>query len=134
MRASATGAPSTNHGPGRRSNKFLSVPDDLAGLEDAELERRIADIRTEMRPLDEQLARLRMQRDVLLTEKRRRERGAHRDARAELKSAMKEGRFPTVTQLVEGSQEGSLDDFRSEEHTSELQSPVHLVCRLLLEK
>src|SRR4051794_41397164 len=28
------------------------------------------------------------------------------------------------------------DDFviRSEEHTSELQSPVHLVCRLLLEK
>src|SRR5690348_17895238 len=28
---------------------------------------------------------------------------------------------------------GSLED-RSEEHTSELQSPVHLVCRLLLEK
>src|SRR5438876_11680865 len=28
---------------------------------------------------------------------------------------------------------GSVDT-RSEEHTSELQSPVHLVCRLLLEK
>src|SRR5438552_9363484 len=27
-----------------------------------------------------------------------------------------------------------LDDVRSEEHTSELQSPDHLVCRLLLEK
>src|SRR5690348_17402145 len=27
-----------------------------------------------------------------------------------------------------------LDMTRSEEHTSELQSPVHLVCRLLLEK
>src|SRR5690348_17468100 len=27
-----------------------------------------------------------------------------------------------------------LADYRSEEHTSELQSPVHLVCRLLLEK
>src|SRR5438876_4400923 len=26
------------------------------------------------------------------------------------------------------------NDERSEEHTSELQSPVHLVCRLLLEK
>src|SRR5947208_5592045 len=26
------------------------------------------------------------------------------------------------------------DDLRSEEHTSELQSPDHLVCRLLLEK
>src|SRR5258708_16420965 len=28
----------------------------------------------------------------------------------------------------------SVDDDRSEEHTSELQSPDHLVCRLLLEK
>src|SRR5438552_10860200 len=28
----------------------------------------------------------------------------------------------------------SLDEPRSEEHTSELQSPDHLVCRLLLEK
>src|SRR5258708_14912950 len=27
-----------------------------------------------------------------------------------------------------------IDDWRSEEHTSELQSPDHLVCRLLLEK
>ena len=26
------------------------------------------------------------------------------------------------------------DDLRSEEHTSELQSPLYLVCRLLLEK
>src|SRR5258708_15436329 len=29
---------------------------------------------------------------------------------------------------------GSADEDRSEEHTSELQSPDHLVCRLLLEK
>src|SRR5690348_17498296 len=29
---------------------------------------------------------------------------------------------------------GRHDHDRSEEHTSELQSPVHLVCRLLLEK
>src|SRR5690348_17833391 len=29
---------------------------------------------------------------------------------------------------------GSAKASRSEEHTSELQSPVHLVCRLLLEK
>src|SRR5258708_23799565 len=29
---------------------------------------------------------------------------------------------------------GDLDTERSEEHTSELQSPDHLVCRLLLEK
>ena len=29
---------------------------------------------------------------------------------------------------------GSLQTMRSEEHTSELQSPCNLVCRLLLEK
>src|SRR5258708_23389048 len=29
---------------------------------------------------------------------------------------------------------GGSDSYRSEEHTSELQSPDHLVCRLLLEK
>src|SRR5438876_9063161 len=34
-----------------------------------------------------------------------------------------------------GARMGDLDLLvRSEEHTSELQSPVHLVCRLLLEK
>src|SRR5690348_18311950 len=33
-----------------------------------------------------------------------------------------------------GEQDAEQDETRSEEHTSELQSPVHLVCRLLLEK
>src|SRR4051794_41342958 len=32
------------------------------------------------------------------------------------------------------AQHGEAAEARSEEHTSELQSPVHLVCRLLLEK
>src|SRR5256885_7249834 len=32
------------------------------------------------------------------------------------------------------SMNAAKDDFRSEEHTSELQSPCNLVCRLLLEK
>src|SRR5690348_17553722 len=32
------------------------------------------------------------------------------------------------------SSTATIGDVRSEEHTSELQSPVHLVCRLLLEK
>src|SRR5256885_13747182 len=34
----------------------------------------------------------------------------------------------------EGFGEGNVDRVRSEEHTSELQSPCNLVCRLLLEK
>src|SRR5438552_101450 len=33
-----------------------------------------------------------------------------------------------------GAEIGVVTDERSEEHTSELQSPDHLVCRLLLEK
>ena len=87
------------------------MPDELAGLTEAELDQRVEEIRGRMRPLEEELGKLRLQRDVLQTERRRRERGAHRDARAELKSAMKDGRFPNVAQLVEGSQDGSLDDF-----------------------
>src|SRR5438876_8330808 len=42
--------------------------------------------------------------------------------------------FPCVT-LSRNEYVSALDSCgRSEEHTSELQSPVHLVCRLLLEK
>src|SRR5256885_9998079 len=36
--------------------------------------------------------------------------------------------------LVEGSGVEGVGEVRSEEHTSELQSPCNLVCRLLLEK
>src|SRR5438552_12303291 len=36
--------------------------------------------------------------------------------------------------VVRGGGDSRLDEVRSEEHTSELQSPDHLVCRLLLEK
>src|SRR5690348_17380475 len=43
-----------------------------------------------------------------------------------------------VMPFIQGRNEQALvhaaTAFRSEEHTSELQSPVHLVCRLLLEK
>jgi hypothetical protein len=87
------------------------VPEELAGLTDEELDRRLAEARAQMRPLEEQLSTLRAQRDVLLTEKRRRERGAHRQARAGLKAAMKEGTFPTVAELVADSDSGALDDF-----------------------
>src|SRR5258708_7019081 len=40
----------------------------------------------------------------------------------------------SVAEQVSGEIQRSLDFYRSEEHTSELQSPDHLVCRLLLEK
>src|SRR6266487_5282236 len=47
-------------------------------------------------------------------------------------------RPPAVAVSARGQGAGAVRDVveveRSEEHTSELQSPVHLVCRLLLEK
>src|SRR5690348_17401004 len=42
--------------------------------------------------------------------------------------------YSVFTAYTVKEQKPPLDRGRSEEHTSELQSPVHLVCRLLLEK
>src|SRR5258708_28241627 len=39
-----------------------------------------------------------------------------------------------VAQRLPHLHKQQIEDMRSEEHTSELQSPDHLVCRLLLEK
>src|SRR2546429_3589867 len=41
---------------------------------------------------------------------------------------------PIASTLEEGLEIAALEKKRSEEHTSELQSRLHLVCRLLLEK
>src|SRR5437879_12762948 len=88
------------------------MADDLTQLDAAEIERRVAAVRERMRPLDEQLAAIRGERDLLLTELRRRRRLSERTTRADLKASMKEGKFPTIAELVAGSEGGSL---RSEE-------------------
>jgi len=85
--------------------------DDLAATDAADLERRLAALRERMRPLEEDLGKLRGERDVLLTEVRRRRRLAERTSRADLKSAMREGNFPTIAELVAASDSGSLDDY-----------------------
>ena len=87
------------------------MAEELSSLDDAELERRVADVRERMRPVEQQLLALRGERDLLLTERRRRDRNAHRESRADLKAAMREGKFPTVAELVAGSQAGSLEDY-----------------------
>ncbi len=87
------------------------MSDDLTALADQDLQSRIAELRERMRPLQAELDELRSQRDVLLTEQRRRERMAHVRKRADLKSQMREGVFPTVAQLVESATEGRFDDF-----------------------
>src|SRR5258708_22738020 len=53
--------------------------------------------------------------------------GAQRQRRLEAQEQLLEGRV-----ILPGGEDDAA--FRSEEHTSELQSPDHLVCRLLLEK
>src|SRR5256885_396470 len=55
-------------------------------------------------------------------------RGRHRTGRRRGRRRDRRGR-PEVSKDNEGT-----DPVRSEEHTSELQSPCNLVCRLLLEK
>jgi hypothetical protein len=87
------------------------MADDLAALDEGELQRRVAEVRERMRPLEQGLASMRGERDVLLTELRRRDRNVHRTSRADLKAAMREGRFPTVAELVAESDAGSLDDY-----------------------
>jgi hypothetical protein len=83
----------------------------MEDMESTEIERRVAELRERMRPLEEDLAKLRGERDVLLTEQRRRRRLGERTARADLKASMREGRFPTVAELVVASDGGSLDDY-----------------------
>ncbi len=87
------------------------MSDELNALDAADLDRRVAEVRERMRPAEKELAALRAERDVLLTEVRRRERQAHRVSRADVKTAMKEGRFPTIAELVAAVDAGSLDDY-----------------------
>lgn len=87
------------------------MTDDHAALSDGELAQALNDVRSRMAPLEKELAALRAERDLLLTEARRRDRSAHRVARADLKSAMREGRFPSMAELVASGEEGSFDDY-----------------------
>lgn len=87
------------------------MQEDLSVLDRPHLERRLAELRARMRPLEEELAGLRTQRDLILTELRRRQRLSERTGRADLKAAMREGKLPTVAELVAASDGGSLDDY-----------------------
>lgn len=87
------------------------MSEEPAGLSEEQINERVAGLRSRMRPLQQELDGLRAERDVLLTELRRRERLLSMRARADLKSAMRGGEHPTVAQLVESGTEGALDDF-----------------------
>src|SRR3989449_1262719 len=79
--------------------------------------------------LRELVAHLRQNRTQL------REEWARRITRAQLLTAMTEEEiFAEATSVYDNYVEALETGTRSEEHTSELQSRLHLVCRLLLEK
>jgi hypothetical protein len=87
------------------------VEEDLTQLDSAELDRRVAEIRGRMRPVEEQLGGLRAERDVLLTEQRRRQRLAQRATRADLKASMRDGNIPTLAELVAATESGPLEGY-----------------------
>src|SRR5256885_9758771 len=60
-----------------------------------------------------------------------RRRGGHREGVHVGQASRVQG---AIAVFAEGSDVAATDERRSEEHTSELQSPCNLVCRLLLEK
>jgi hypothetical protein len=88
------------------------VADDLTALSPEEIDARVADVRGRMRPVEQHLTELRAERDVLLTERRRRDRLSSREQRAGLRQAMKGGELPTLAQLVATAEAGSLEDYR----------------------
>lgn len=87
------------------------MSENLSELAAAELEARIEAVRAEMAPLDRRLRELRADRDVLLTEVRRRERLARRDERADLRARMRAGDLPTIADLVASVEEGEFEEY-----------------------
>ena len=88
------------------------MAEDLTTVGGDEIEARLTDVRARMRPLEQKLAELRAERDVLLTEVRRRERLAQRERRATVKEAMRSGELPTFGELVASAETGGFDDYR----------------------
>ena len=87
------------------------MPEDFSSLPPEELERRTSDLKERMRPVQQELDRLRAERDVLATELRRRERLAAMETRRDLKQSMRAGELPSVAGLVAGVATGTFDDY-----------------------
>jgi hypothetical protein len=83
----------------------------LSGLDEQALRARVEEVRARMRPAEQQLASLRAERDVLLTELRRRERLATRERRAAARQAAAAGAATPIAELVSSGGPGSFDDY-----------------------
>ncbi|MGH7860964.1 MAG: hypothetical protein ACRENM_02480 [Candidatus Dormibacteraceae bacterium] len=85
--------------------------DGAQGLAAADLEAQLNLIRARMRPLEEDLQALRTERDVLLTEARRRHRQESRESRRDVKEAMRSGAIPAFTAFIESAEAGAFSDY-----------------------
>ena len=72
---------------------------------DEELARRVAEIMTEMAPLEEALGRLRAQIQQLVSEQKKRERSQHLKSRMQVRTTVAQGQMPTLQQVAESSNE-----------------------------
>ena len=88
------------------------MADDLTAVGADEIEARLTDVRARMRPVERKLSELRAERDVLLTELRRRERLTQRERRATVKEAMRTGELPTFGELIASAEAGAFGDYR----------------------
>lgn len=87
------------------------MAENLSSLSEDELGRRITELRERMRPRQLELDQLRAQRDLLMTELRRRERIGQMAARRDVKAAMRAGELMNVGELVAGTSSGTFDEF-----------------------
>lgn len=90
---------------------MLEMAQDLTQLTAEALEARVAEVRERIAPLDRQLRELRAERDVLLTEQRRRERLARSRERADLRARMKAGDLPTIAEVIANVERGEFDEY-----------------------
>ncbi|TMG37791.1 MAG: hypothetical protein E6H92_07520 [Chloroflexi bacterium] len=70
---------------------------------DDELAQRVRELMAEMGPLEESLARLRVQIQQVATEQRRRERSRHLKARLQVRTTVAEGQMPTLLQVAQSA-------------------------------
>src|SRR5207245_9331534 len=68
---------------------------------DDELAQRVRELMAEMGPLEESLARLRVQIQQVATEQRRRERSRHLKARLQVRTTVAEGHMPTLLPVAQ---------------------------------
>lgn len=83
----------------------MNQSSDVQDLSDDQLAQQVRDLMHEMAPLEEALAKLRVQIQQVASEQRRRERAQHLKTRLQVRTTVAEGQMPTLQQVAESSNE-----------------------------